>query len=73
MIDKWTHIFLWIFFITASVFLTIFYLDRIFFSFGYLFIPWFPISSGLLLQLIPVTLLFVIVLLLRQIREALKK
>jgi hypothetical protein len=71
MIDKWTHIFLWIFFTAACIFTIIFILDRILFFYGWTLL--LPFSAQRLLQFIVIALIFVITLLLRQIREELKK
>lgn len=72
MIDKLTHIFSWIFFVTACIFSLLYIIDRVLYRLGWDFL-WMPITHDRLLDFIGIALLFIITLLLRQIREALKK
>jgi hypothetical protein len=72
MISRLENIFLYLFFAIACLALFIALLDRLFFLFDYeLF--WLPFSAGKLFNLSALCLLFVIVFLLRQVRENLKK
>ena len=72
MINKWTHILSRIFFGAACVFSIIYVLDRALFFYGWDLL-WIPFSANRLLDLVVIALIFVITLLLRQIREELKK
>ena len=72
MIDKWTHILSRIFFTAACIFSILYVVDRILLIFGWI-LPWLPVTANRLIELTAIALLFVMTLLLRQIREALKK
>ena len=72
MIDKWTHILSRIFFTAAFIISILYLVARILYICGWI-LPWLPISSGRFLELVAIALLFVITLLLRQIREELRK
>ena len=72
MIDKWTHILLRILFAAACIFAILYAIDRILFFFGW-FLPWLPFSASRLIEFVAIALIFVITMLLRQVREELRK
>ena len=71
MINKLTSIFSRIFFAVASLLLLIAIIDWIMRLFGWT-LSWLPYKPGRLLEFAAYVMVFVIVLLLRQIREKLK-
>lgn len=72
MIDKLTSIFCRIFFAIALVLLLIAIWDKFIGLFGWT-ISWITYTPGRMLELSAMLMIFVIALLLRQIREGLKK
>ena len=70
MVNKLTSIFSRIFFVVASLLLLIAIIDWILRLFGWTF-SWIPYQPGRLLEFAAYIMIFVIVLLLRQIREKL--
>ena len=71
MVDKWTHIFIRIFFAAACIFSVLYILDRIFLFYRWELL-WIPFTPDRLLEFVIIALIFTITLLLRQIREELK-
>ena len=72
MVDKLANIFTRIFFAAACIFSILYILERVFFFYGWELL-WIPISHNRLLDFVVIALIFTITLLLRQIREAVKK
>ncbi len=72
MIDRIVHILTWIFFTAAFIFSFISIWDRILLFFGWS-LTWLPFSRWRLIEVAVIALIFVITLLLRQIREELRK
>ncbi len=72
MVDKLTSIFTKIFLAAACIFSVLYIIERIFHFYGWELL-WIPVTYNRLLDFVVIALIFTITLLLRQIREALKK
>lgn len=70
--DKLTNLFTKIFFTVACILFILYFVDRLFYRFGWDLL-WISITPDRLIELTILALVFVITLLLIQIREALKK